>query len=369
MPTFDQLPAEQRAIIELVVQRGRSYDQLADALQITPERVRELAVDALIELSPRTAERVEEDRRGQVADYVLNQGSGAESTATRTFLKRSDAARMWVLSLMDSLEHMYEKGSVPEIPEAEPEERPRRRERERPRERERAGRDRPRDREKERPARDREKKEREPRRDRDRDRARRELTPEAEEAVRRRRIAALIGAVLILGAAITAALVLLIDTEVHEARAPTTKVIGQLLLEPIEGGSDQNQGIAVVAQRGKDRSLIVQARLRRTGERQAYEVWLYNSDRDAVSLGAQVTDENGNYQGAGRLPAPLERYKFIDVSLEKLDRNTAHSGNSVLRGEVANLQSPQEVQQQQGGQGGATGPQGAQPPPQQPQGP
>jgi hypothetical protein len=348
MPTFDQLPAEQRAIIELVVQRGRSYDQLADALQITPERVRELAVDALVELSPRTAERVDEDRRGQVADYVLNQGTSAETTAARTFLKRSDAARMWVLSLMDSLEHMYEKGSVPEIPEAEAEERPRRRERER------AGRDRPRDRERERPSRDREK-EREPlRRDRDRDRDRgpRELTPEAEEAVRRRRIAAAIGAVLILGAAITVALVLLIDTEVHEARAPTTKVIGQLLLQPLEGGSDQNQ--------------IVQARLRKTGEREAYEVWLYNSDRDAVSLGAQVTDENGNYQGAGRLPAPLERYKFIDVSLEKLDRNTGHSGNSVLRGEIANLQSPQEVQQQQGG---ATGGQGAQPPPQQPQGP
>jgi hypothetical protein len=146
-------------------------------------------------------------------------------------------------------------------------------------------------------------------------------------------------------------------------------VVGQLLLEPVEGASDQNQGIAVVAQRGDDKSLIVQARLQKTGKEQAYEVWLYNSDRDAVSLGAQVTDENGNYQGAGRLPAALEKYKFIDVSLERLDRNTAHSGNSVLRGEVANLQSPQEVQEQQGAQGGATGGGGAQPQPQQPQQP
>src|SRR5215210_3363986 len=196
MPTFDQLPAEQRAIIELVVQRGRSYDQLADALQITEQRVRDLAQDALVELSPRTAERVEKDRRGQVADYVLNQQSSAESTATRTFLKRSDAGRMWVLSLMDSLEHMYEDGTVPEVPDAEPEERPRRRDRDRarPRERERAGRDRERDR----PSRERgereplrREKEREPLcRDRDRDR---DLTPEAEEAVRRRRLGAAIG--------------------------------------------------------------------------------------------------------------------------------------------------------------------------------
>jgi hypothetical protein len=107
----------------------------------------------------------------------------------------------------------------------------------------------------------------------------------------------------------------------------------------------------VVAQRGDDRSLIVQARLKATTKDQAYEVWLYNDDKDAVSLGAQVTDQNGNYQGAGRLPAPLDKYKYIDVSLEKLDRNTAHSGNSVLRGEVANLQSPEQAQQQ-GGQGG-----------------
>ena len=120
-----------------------------------------------------------------------------------------------------------------------------------------------------------------------------------------------------------------------------------------------------MAQRGKDKSLIVQARLKPTGDKQAYEVWLYNSPTDAKSLGAQITDENGNYQGAGRLPAPLEQYKYIDVSLEKLDRNERHSGQSVLRGEIANLQSPQEVQQQQGQQGGgATGQQG-----QQPQGP
>ncbi|HEX8052972.1 MAG TPA: sigma factor-like helix-turn-helix DNA-binding protein, partial [Thermoleophilaceae bacterium] len=152
MPTFDQLPAEQRAIIELVVQRGRTYEQLADALQITPERVRELAHDALVELSPRSAARVDADRRTQIADYVLNQQSSAEATATRTHLKRSEAGRMWVSSLLDSLEHMYEDGNAPDVPDAEAEEeRPRRRERERERERERPReRERTRDRERDR---------------------------------------------------------------------------------------------------------------------------------------------------------------------------------------------------------------------------
>ena len=346
MPTFDQLPAEQRAIIELVVQRGRSYDALADALQITPERVRELAHDALVELSPRTAERVEPERRAQIADYVLNQQASAESKATQSHLKRSESGRMWTLSLLDSLEHMYEDGKAPEVPTAEAvEERPRRRERERERPRRR---ERERERERERP-RAREERDREPVRRRDE-----RLTPDAERAVRNRRIAGIIGGLLILGAIVTAALVLLIDTDVKEARSPTTKVVGQLLLNPTERGS-QNQGIAIVAQRGDDRSLIVQARLKPTTRDQAYEVWLYNSDQDAVSLGAQVTDKDGNYQGAGRLPAPLDKYKFIDVSLERLDRNTRHSGNSVLRGETANIRPPEQAQQPNQQQGGGTG--------------
>jgi anti-sigma-K factor RskA len=360
MPTFDQLPAEQRAIIELVVQRGRTYDQLADALQITSTRVRELAHDALVELSPRTAERVDPDRRSQIADYVLNQQSSAERTATVTHLKRSEAGRMWILSILDSLEHMYENGSAPEVPAPEAaEDKPRRKERERERERPRRERERDKPRERSAAREERERPKREPRR-------REKLTPEAERAVRNRRIAAVVGSLLILGAAITVLLVLLIDTKVTEARAPNTRVVGQLLLNPTARGSE-NQGIAIVAQRGDDRSLIVQARLNPTQKDQAYEVWLYNSDKDAVSLGAQVTDKDGNYQGAGRLPAPLERYKFIDVSLEKLDRNTAHSGNSVLRGEVANIQAPTEGNQPNAN--GQTAPNQGQPAPQQPQQP
>jgi hypothetical protein len=184
--------------------------------------------------------------------------------------------------------------------------------------------------------------------------------------VRNRRIAAAVGALLILGAVVTVLLVALIDTTVREARAPTTRVVGQLLLNPLQRGG-KDQGIAIVAQRGDDRSLIVQARLTPTQKDQAYEVWLYNSDKDAVSLGAQVTDKDGNYQGAGRLPAPLNRYKYIDVSLEKLDRNTAHSGNSVLRGEIANIQAPTEANQP-GAQGQAQ-PGTPQTPGQQPQTP
>ena len=85
-----------------------------------PERrVRELARDALVELAPVSAQAVEEDWRGQLADYVLGQQAGPEATATRGHLRRSEAARSWTRSLLDSLEQLYPNGDMPAIPEGE----------------------------------------------------------------------------------------------------------------------------------------------------------------------------------------------------------------------------------------------------------
>jgi hypothetical protein len=99
--------------------------------------------------------------------------------------------------------------------------------------------------------------------------------------------------------------------------------------------------VAVIAERGGKRQLIVQAQLTPTKARQAYEVWLYNSRTDAKSMGAQVTDQNGTFQGAGQLPTDFTKYRYIDVSLERVDQNRAHSATSVLRGRLDQLQAPQ----------------------------
>jgi hypothetical protein len=106
-------------------------------------------------------------------------------------------------------------------------------------------------------------------------------------------------------------------------------------------------GVAVVAEQNGQRQLIVQAaNLPASGQRQAYEVWLYNSPTDAKSVGAQVTDAQGNYQGAGPLPDDFSKYRFIDVSREPVDRERAHSGDSVLRGRVPTLRKGQAAQGQ-----------------------
>lgn len=343
MATFDQLPAEQRAIIELVVQRGRSYEDLAGMLDLPSPRVRELAHDALAHLAPRSAERVDRDRRGQIADYVLNQQSGAEQTATRAHLRRSEAGRGWALSLTDSLDDMY-SGAPPEVPEAGEPEPPPRRERERPRERERLRdrepeRERPMDREPlRRPAR-----EREPRRPAE------PLSPAAQAAVRRRRLIGLGVLGLLLVGGLTFALISLGG---GDSKSKTKAAAATTVVKP--------QGVAFVATRGKETDLVVQAKLPPVKKGQAYEVWLYNSPTNAVPVGAQVTDAKGNYQGAGKLPADPSKYQAIDVSLQAipdpacqknaacLKRTSAHSGHSVLRGAIAQIKRVQQGQAKAG---------------------
>ena len=328
MATFDQLPAEQRAILELVLQRRQSYGDLADMLGMPTSRVRELARGALADLSPRSAGRVDAEWRGQVADYLLGQQSGPEGTATRGHLRRSEPARLWALSLLDSLDHLYREEDLPVIPEgdAAPVREPAR--------------------------------ERTPRRadsplSRDRlrlpKRPSRPLSADAEAIVRRRRIAA--------GAAATTLLLFILlvwpigllaggddddgggggGDNGGEQAEEQPRVLGQLLMRPESG--EKGVGIALITETDEGRQLLVQGRgLKRTGQGEAYEVWLYNSSDDARSMGAQLTDRQGNYQGAGELPEDYEKYEFLDISRESVDQNAAHSGVSVLRGRFEDLQ-------------------------------
>jgi anti-sigma-K factor RskA len=326
MATFDRLAADQRAIIELVLQRGKSYDDLAGLLDMPTARVRELARDALTELAPSTAGRVDPDWRGQLADYLLGQQSGPEATATRGHLKRSETARSWALSLLDSLDGIYREGARPTVPEGDGggsgllagrarAERPPKAERP-------AG----------------------------------PLSPAARSAVRRRRLlVAAVAVVVAVGGFFGIRAITGGDDGKKggkgTAQGSTPSVVAQTVLRARPG--ERGAGIAVITERSGRRLLIVQASdlvplPQGNGQREAYEVWLYNSRRDAVSVGAQYTDRQGNFQGAGALPANFQRFRFVDVSREKIDQNTAHSGDSVIRGP---LQAPQA------GAGGSTTPQ------------
>jgi hypothetical protein len=383
MATLDQLPAEQRAIVELVVQRGRSYDALADVLQVPAERVRELARDALTELSPRTASRVPSEWRGKVADYLLGQQPSDDQRATRDYLKESETARAWALSLLDSLDPLYPNGAQPTVPEpdeaaaaevavaevavAEPEPEPEKAAAKAPETAEDRVRARERARKKPEPAPEEEEAEEEaPARKAKPVRRAGALSSEAQSALRRRRILGAAGGLVLLAAVVVAVLAIAgafsSDSNGGGTKAASTtpsgtsttaaqpiQVLGQIALNPI--GKTKAQGVAYIVQQAKQRFLVVQAQVPPLPNSQkvaAYEVWLYNSNSDARSLGAQYTNAQGVLQGRAPLPNDFAKFKNIDISRELFaDKNAGHGNSSVLRGSFASIK--QVPQQQQGG--------------------
>jgi Sigma-70, region 4 len=310
MATFDQLSPEQRAIVELVLRQGKTYGELSEMLNLPEGRVRELARDALVELAPVSVRGVEEDWRGQLADYVLGQQSGPEATATKGHLRRSEAARSWARSLLDSLEQFYENGSVPAIPEGE---RGRRAAAAAPRE------------------------PREPREPRSAMGGR--LAPTAD----RRWLMAGAAALLVILLAVVIWPVGALtggddDSKSSDGagsgsqKATKQSTTGQTSGEPA--------GIAIVVERNGKKQLLVQAaRLAPSGQSEGYYVWLYNNPDDSKSLGGQVTDQNGNYQAIGPFPSDYKNFKFIDITRQQIAQsgNVKHSGDSVLRGKMPTL--------------------------------
>jgi DNA-directed RNA polymerase specialized sigma24 family protein len=375
MATLDQLPPEQRAIVELVVQRGRSYETLAEVLQVPSARVRELARDALTELSPRTANMVDVDRRGQVADYLLRQQSPDEERSTRDYLKQSEPARAWALSLLDSLDPLYQNGGSPPVPEPsgapiaarepEPESEAETaaaetaEDRLRTRERERAGK---------RPLRAVEAEEKQEAEKAEAEPERGALSPEAQSALKRRRVVGAVAGLAILAAIVIAVLAIAgafssdkkktssssASTTASSTTTPSgssttagqspVQVVGGIALNPV--GKAKARGVAYVVQQSNQRYLVVQAQvppLPNTQKVAAYEVWLYNSNSDARSLGAQYTNAQGVLQGRAPLPVDVGKFKSIDISRELFaDKNAGHGNASVLRGDFSTIKPVQQ---------------------------
>jgi hypothetical protein len=286
MATFDQLSDEQRAIVELVLQQGRSYDELSGMLGLPERRVRELARDALVDLAPLSARGVEEDWRGQLADYVLGQQAGPEVTATRGHLRRSEAARVWTGSLLDSLEQLYRNGDMPAVPDGE----------------------------------------------RGRTRA---ATTDGESIKRRRILAIGATAVVILAAVLLWPVGLLTGND--DEQAGGTSANGPPASEPVSATAG---GANIFRQGGKTRMLVQAVGLEPSTETQLYQVWLYNSANDRRALGLASADQQGNLGVAAPLPADYRKYKLVDLTSVTVQGQEAQPGRSVLRGLLELLDKP-----------------------------
>jgi hypothetical protein len=167
--------------------------------------------------------------------------------------------------------------------------------------------------------------------------------------VRRRRIAAAAVAATALLIAVLVGIFLLRDDDAPDRTASSSppaarpaaggpQILAQIPLRPLPG--EKGQGQAVVAEQQGQRVVVVQAEnlsAFRSGE--LLEVWFYNSRTDAKSIGAQKV-EGGKFQGLGALPPDYQKYRYIDLSREKADKRPAHSGDSVMRGALADAEQP-----------------------------
>ncbi|HEU4976091.1 MAG TPA: sigma factor-like helix-turn-helix DNA-binding protein [Baekduia sp.] len=118
MARYDDLPADRKAVLQLVLRQGRTYDEIAGMLKISPETVRERALNALDELTGDDAPELAPDVQDDVGDYLLGQQSASRRAATRAELERSQEARDWARVVSGELRAsgLATDESLPEIP-------------------------------------------------------------------------------------------------------------------------------------------------------------------------------------------------------------------------------------------------------------
>jgi Sigma-70, region 4 len=336
MASLDSLPPDQRAVLDLVLQRGRSYDDIAGLLAIDQAAVRSRALAALERLEPDTD--VPPERRALISDYLLGQLPEALAGQTRERLAQSPNDRAWARVLAAELGAVANKplpdipsenGAAPEtreVPAASTPESPSRRGARAERERE-----------------------REQERERGRDRS---------GSSRNERPSSRTGGAIMLGIGVLAAVAVVViivlngssskhHTSTNAASAPkpattapstgtstaSAHIVSQINLNP-PSASSSAKGIAVVVQDGSAYGIIIEAQHLAANDHDAYAVWLANSPSDSTRLGfvSPAVGKNGQMQIGNPLPANAGRYHELLLTLETQSAPKA-PGATVLAGQ------------------------------------
>jgi len=340
MASLESLPADQRAVLQMVLQRGRSYDQIAEMLSIDRAAVRQRALQALDALGPHT--RVPAERRALITDYLLGQLPPRVADDTRERLGESPSERAWARVIASELGSLA-AGALPEIPRdsgqhrtstAPAPEAPR----PEPPEPERV------------PSRAREPVEPRPRRAR-------HAAPGGPEPPRssRRGGAILLGLLAALIIAVVVVVVLTSGGSSHKNSSTTAastrsttststtssaspQIVSQVNLTSPSSGS-KTAGIAEVFKRGSTTGVLIAAQnVPPNSKHDAYAVWLFNSAGDSHLLGFvnPGVGSNGRLSTAGALPANAGHFKQLLVTRETA-RNPKAPGTIVLQGALTGL--------------------------------
>ncbi len=320
MASLESLPPDQRAVLQMVLQRGRNYDEIAGMLSIDRAAVRERALSAFDALGPGT--RVPAERRALITDYLLGQLPPRVAEDTRAHLAESASERAWARVVASELTPLA-AGGLPEIPSESAA---------------------PSLASKSAPARAAGP---EPRR----------TGGEPRPPSNRRGGAILLGAGAV---AVVAAIILILvfsggsstsTTSSNAAAGSSTtstaatgsaatgtsasaaKPIAQVNLAS-PSGSRKTAGIAEVIRQGSNTGLVIVGQgLPANTSHDAYAVWLFNSSSDSHLLGFvnPGVKSNGRLQTAGVLPSNASHYHQLLVTLETQSR-PPQPGKIVLQG-------------------------------------
>jgi Sigma-70, region 4 len=335
MASLDSLPPDQRAVIDLVLQRGRSYDDIARLLAIDRAGVRARALAAFEAIGPETG--ISPESRALITDYLLGQLPDRVAEQTRERLASSPYDRAWARVLAAELAPLAST-PLPEIPDgsrtvaagsAGPAEAPRSHEpggsagtpKPRPRER---GPHRP---------------------------------PRLSDRPSSRRggaIMLLVGAVIVVAVVVVLISVIGGGSPKHNSASTTVasdgttaattstsststtaskaQIVAQNNLNPPSGGG-QAKGVGIVVKEGSAYGIVIEAQHVAPNNHNAYAAWLYNSPTDAYRLGFvnPPVGKNGQLQVGSPLPANAGRYKKLLLTLET-QSNPKSPGTIVLQG-------------------------------------
>lgn len=116
MARFDDLPADQKAVLQLVLRQGRTYAEIAGLLKISEAAVQNRALTALDAIGPASA-GLGDEQQDEIGDYLLGQQSASERAATRELLEDSQPGRDWARQVASDLRAAGVTGDeLPEIP-------------------------------------------------------------------------------------------------------------------------------------------------------------------------------------------------------------------------------------------------------------
>ncbi|HEX2086639.1 MAG TPA: sigma-70 region 4 domain-containing protein [Solirubrobacteraceae bacterium] len=328
MARIDELRPDQRAALQLLLQQGRSYDDIATLLRIETRAVRERAHAALDALGPEDVPGLSLADQDDVADYLLGQQSASQRAATRSFLESSAAGRAWARVVAGELRPLA-GDNLPEIPAeaAEVSE-----------------------------AFD----------------ALEARTTHRERVERSSRVG---GAILIVAAVVTLVGLVLLgisvlgddDDEQEDSAARTTEtrpqtttqpapeVLAQINLTP-PGGGRRPIGVAQIRRQGGEREIVLVATgFRPANENRFYAIWMYSSPEKAERLGFPDPQPGRDGRLASQFPYPPNADEFEDLIItQESEQAPERPGEILVSGPIEGVPvSPGEGGQ--GGQGGEGG--------------